>query len=187
MRLASPLVDFFAARGPTRHSTPSRFGLSIVIVFALAACTSGSTASSTTIPSTGVSASSVASAVRTDAPSVGPKVLQTDTAWGRIWDGLPSGFPLYPGATPDQAAAGGPASAVFVVTGHGAKDVAAFLQTKLQKTGFTAVGSSEPLEDGSVVLDMTGAPHGCMLQVTVKPTGALTSVTVLYGAACPQG
>ena len=67
------------------------------------------------------------------------------------------------------------------------RTVAAYLQTELQKAGYTAVGSSEPLEDGSVVLDMTGSPKGCALQVTAKPTGGLTTVTILYGAACPLG
>ena len=62
-----------------------------------------------------------------------------------------------------------------------------FLQTELQKAGYTAIGSTEPLEDGSVVLDMTGTPDGCALQVTSTPTGSLTTITILYGAACPIG
>ena len=164
-----------------------RLGLLSGLIIVIAAC--GSSAGSGVPAATATKAppSVTGSIPNPTAPSSGPKTLQTDTAWGRIWDGLPSGFPIYPGATPDEEASGGPASAVFVVEGKGAKDVAAFLQTELHKAGYTAVGSSEPFEDGSVVLDMTGSPDGCMLQVTIKPTGGLTSVTVLYGASCPLG
>jgi hypothetical protein len=162
-----------------------RIGPVIGLILIVAAC-GPSTGSGTPVATATKAPPSVTGSIpNPTAPSSGPKTLQTDTAWGRIWDGLPSGFPSYPGATPDEEASGGPASAVFVVEGHSAKDVAAFLRTELQKAGYTAVGSTEPLEDGSVVLDMTGSPDGCMLQVTVKPTGGLISVTVLYGAACP--
>ena len=160
---------------------------SIVLVVALAACSGGSGASTTASPSPAAAAATPPGAVQTTAPSSGPKVLQTQTAWGRIWDGLPSGFPIYPGATPDDAAGGGAASAVFAVEGNAAKDVSTFLLSELQKAGYTSVGSSQPLEDGSVVLDMTGSPAGCMVQVAVKPTGGTTSVTILYGATCPIG
>jgi hypothetical protein len=164
-----------------------RCGLTIAMAVGLAACGStGSTASPTAQSSGTAGSSSVPSAISTVAPISGPKTLQSDTDWGRIWDGLPSGFPTYPGATPDEAAAG-PASAVVVVKDTDAKTVASFLQTELQKAGFTTAGSPEPLEDGSVVLDMTGSPKGCALQVTAKPTGSLTTLTILYGAACPLG
>ena len=76
---------------------------------------------------------------------------------------------------------------MLVVEGIGPKDISTFLQTELEKAGYTAVGSTEPLEDGSVVLDMTGTPDGCALQVTSTPTGGLTTITILYGAACPIG
>ncbi len=164
-----------------------RLVLSIALVVALAGCGSSSGSGAPTAAATKPPPSVTGPISDPSAPSSGPKTLQTDTAWGRIWDGLPSGFPTYPGATTDEEASGGPASAVFVVEGKGAKDVAAFLHAELQKAGYTSVGSSEPLEDGSVVLDMTGSPNGCMLQVTVAPTGGLTSITVLYGATCPIG
>ena len=61
---------------------------------------------------------------------------------------------------------------MFVVEGHDAKEIAPFLQTALEKAGYTAIGSSDPLEDGSVVLDMTGTPDGCVLQVTVTRPAA---------------
>lgn len=164
-----------------------RLGLSVVLLVALAACGSSTGSGAPVATATKAPPSVTGSAPNPTAPSSGPKTLQSDTAWGRIWDDLPSGFPTYPGATPDEEASGGPASAVFVVEGHGAKDVATFLRTELEKAGFTAVGSSDPLEDGSVVLDMTGAPNGCMVQITITPTGGLTSIAVLYGASCPLG
>ena len=60
---------------------------------------------------------------------------------------------------------------MFVVEGVDAKAVATVLQTQLQKAGYTTIGSLDPLEDGSVVLEMTGTPEGCMVQATATPTG----------------
>jgi hypothetical protein len=57
----------------------------------------------------------------------------------------------------------------------------------LKRAGWTTVELSEPLEDGSVTLDMTGNTADCKLRVTGKPNGSLTTMTVLYGAACPNG
>jgi hypothetical protein len=109
---------------------------------------------------------------------------QTDTDWGRIWDDLPAGFPTIPGATMSGEAASAPATATFVVNGDAAKAIATTLQARLQAAGFKTVGLSGPLEDRGYVLDMTGSPAGCMLQVRAAPTGSLTTVTILYGAAC---
>jgi hypothetical protein len=160
-------------------------GLCIVLVGVLAACVaSGPTVSATprAVPSV---TGSIPNSTGSSAPDSGPKVGQTDTAWGRIWDGLPSGFPPVPDATPDENAAGDPASAVLVIEGGNAAGVSTFLQTQLRNAGYTTVGSPEPLEDGSVVLDMTGHGADCKIQVTVTPTGGLTTVRILYGAACP--
>jgi len=165
-----------------------RFALSIATVFLLTACTSaGSTASpaATTSATPPAAPSTAASIAPSSDPRSSPDIGQTDTRWGRIWDSLPSGFPTYPGATPDESAGGGPASAVLVIQGLDAKGVASLLQTLLEKAGYTTVGISGPLEDGSYVLDMSGQQEGCMLQVTAKPIGGLTTVTILYGAACP--
>ena len=81
-------------------------------------------------------------------------------------------------------AASAPATATFVVNGDAAKAIATTLQARLQAAGFKTVGLSGPLEDRGYVLDMTGSPAGCMLQVRAAPTGSLTTVTILYGAAC---
>jgi hypothetical protein len=113
-------------------------------------------------------------------------VGQTDTEWGRIWDTLPSGFPTYPGSTPGEETATGPASANLVVDGIDSKGIATLLQTLLTQAGYTTNGLSGPLEDGGYVLDMTGSPPGCKIQVTASPTGSLTTITILYGAACPH-
>ena len=37
------------------------------------------------------------------------------------------------------------------------------------------------------MLEMTGKPDGCALQVNATPTGGLTTVRILYGADCPYG
>jgi hypothetical protein len=161
--------------------------LALVMVLALAAC-------STTAPSSaGASAGSGASSA-TREPSTPASVLpsaggtssaQTDTEWGRIWDRLPADFPTYPGATPAEETATGPASADLVVTSGDARTIATTMQAALTAAGYATTGLSGPLEDGSFTLDMTGPPAGCKVEVRVTPTGGLTSVKILYGAACP--
>lgn len=111
---------------------------------------------------------------------------QTDTDWGRIWDTLPTGFPSVPGATQADEGATGPASANLAVPGTDAKAVATALQAALTQAGLMSVGLQGPLENGGYVLDMTGSPAGCRVQVTATPTGSLTTVVILYGAGCPH-
>ena len=159
--------------------------LIVIATFAVAACGAGTPSGSprsmpTAAPSAGAS-SAAASAATGDGSDAG----QTDTEWGRIWDTLPPGFPTYPGGTPDDSAGGDPASAVIVIDGLDAKDAATFLETLLKKAGFTTVGSLDPLEDGSVVLEMTGATEGCRIRATAAPTGGVTTVRILYGSDCP--
>lgn len=159
-------------------------GLSVVFVFALAACGPGGAATPSVTAATAVATPIV---TPSSAPSGGAKVSQSNAEWGRIWDGLPAGFPSIPGATPDENASGGPASAVFVVQDGDAKVITTSLQTALKSAGYATVGSMDPLEDGSVVLEMTGKPDGCAVQATATPTGGLTTVRILYGAGCPFG
>lgn len=111
---------------------------------------------------------------------------QTDTAWGRIWDSLPTGFPAYQGSTPAEEAATGPASAVLAIRGVEAKTVAGWMQSKLELASYSTEALSGPLEDGSFVLDSTGPEPGCRVQVSIAPLGGLITVTVLYGASCPK-
>ena len=155
----------------------------IVAALALAAC--GSTASSSPTDPTIRPARSTgpsAAPAQSGAPSAG----QTDTDWGRIWDTLPASFPAIPGARPSEEAASGPASATLVIEGDVARLVARALVTQLAKDGFPTGGLGTPLEDGSYTLEATGSAPGCKVQLTVKPMGGETFVTILYGAACPH-
>jgi len=106
----------------------------------------------------------------------------TATEWGRIWDALPPSFPVHPGAEPIESTTG-PASATLTVPAKvGA--AAAWWQPALERAGYSTVAVSGPLEDGSIVIDSTGGGD-CRVQVTITPTGAMTTATILYGAACP--
>ena len=114
-----------------------------------------------------------------------PQAGQTDTDWGRIWDTLPASFPIYPGATPAEQTETGPVSAAFALQGIEPKAVATWMQTQMKLVGYTTEALTGPLEDGSFVLDSTGMA-GCRVEVAVAPLGSLTTVTVRYGAACPN-
>ena len=163
-----------------------RFVLALVAV-ALVITACGSTASSdpsssAVRPAPSSAGASAASPAQSGAAAAG----QTDTEWGRIWDTLPSDFPVIPGARPSEEAATGPASATLVVEGNVARLVATALVDLLAKNGFPTAGLGTPLEDGSYTLDATGSAPGCKVQATVKPMGGETFVTILYGAACPH-
>jgi hypothetical protein len=114
-----------------------------------------------------------------------PPVTQTDTAWGRIWDGLPAGFPVYPGAVESEEAGGGePVSATFSVADATPDEIATALQSQLELATFSTEALSGPLEDGGFVIDSVG-DGGCRIETTVTPAGGLTLITVRYGADCP--
>lgn len=160
-------------------------GLVATLAIALAACSSaGSPASPSPSSPPAITATPTTS---TAASNAGSATSQSDTDWGRIWDSLPPGFPTIPGSTPSEEAASGPASATFTVSGGSANAIATALQTQLTAAGYTTVALGGPLEDGTYTLDMTGQPAGCMLQVRASPLGGVTTVTILYGAACPHG
>jgi hypothetical protein len=110
---------------------------------------------------------------------------QTDTDWGRIWDAIPRDFPVYTGAVPSDEIATGPVSATFALDGAEPGPVAAWMQQALERASFSTEGLNGPLEDGSFVLDSTGA-DGCRIQIAVAPLGSVTTITVRYGAACPS-
>lgn len=106
----------------------------------------------------------------------------TDTAFGRIWDGLPSWFPKLPGQKPADIGAG-PTSGSFAAN----IDVAAavrLVETGLAANGFT-VDAGSPLEDGTVVLNASGAREGCAAEVRFTPMSGTVVMSVLYGADCP--
>jgi hypothetical protein len=162
--------------------------LSLIASFMLAACGSGT---STAAPSVTATRSTLAANATpgpvTSSPSdTAAAVGQTDTDWGRIWDTLPAEFPKYPGATPAEEAATGAASATWVVNGNLAKAVIASMRTSLEAAGFSTTEAFGPLEDGAYAIDLRGATDACRVNVTAYPQGSLTTVTILYGAACPH-
>lgn len=110
---------------------------------------------------------------------------QTDTAWGRIWDAVPAGFPRFPGSTPADDTGGDPVSARYAVDGGNTKEIASWYQRTLEAATFSTESLSGPLEDGSYVLDSVGNGT-CRLQVAIGPLGGMTFVTIRYGAACPN-
>lgn len=145
-----------------------------------AASSSAAASSPAGTTSPGAASSPAAASSSASSGTVG----QTDTDWGRIWDTVPSGFPMYAGATRSDEAQAGPSSGVYVIPGHDARAVATWYADALRGASFTVDGNPAPLENGGFVVDASGAPAGCRLELSVAPLGDLTSVTVLYGAAC---
>lgn len=164
----------------------------LTIAIVVAACGS-------TPPSPSPSASATGTAVPAPPSEVGespkpttsevtapPAEGQTDTSWGRIWDTLPSGFPNYPSATLSDEAATGPASAVYVIEGVEPVKIATWFQEAFKIAAYSTDALSGPMEDGSYILDSSGEDPRCRLSVTIAPLGGTTSLTVMYGAACPH-
>jgi len=152
----------------------------LLAALVLAACGSGGTSPSTVPATPATSAEPDASAEPTGAPAAG----QTDTAWGRIWDAVPAGFPRFPGATPADDATGEPASARVSVEGGDPLAIAQWMQDALETATFSTEAMNGPGEDGGYVIDSAG-DGDCRMQTRIAPLGDRTFVTVLYGAACP--
>lgn len=161
-----------------------RVGPLVVLALVVVGC-GGSQGSASAVPTGTASLAPAVTAPAATGPSVTPATGQTDTDWGRIWDTLPASFPVYPGATPAEEAETGPVSATFALEGPDAKTIATWMQTELERAAFSTEALTGPFEDGSFVLESTGA-SGCRVEVAVAPLGGLTTVTVRYGAACPS-
>jgi hypothetical protein len=164
-------------------------GLSAATLLAACAVAPSSAPGGSTPPASPAAAATASSAASTSTPPASTPLpsasvpTQTDTAWGRIWDGLPAAFPRYPGASPASGARE-PVSAELTVAADVATVVAG-LRGALEAAGYTTVSQSGPLEDGSLTLESAGAAAGCRVRTTVGPLGGLTHITVLFGAACP--
>ncbi len=150
----------------------------------LAACTSISDPSPTASPAE-VTASPGPSAVPTDVGVTQEPTTpsQSETAFGTIWDDLPESFPEFPGASHTETGEG-PASAILDAGDAKPAEVAGYYQDALGRAGFAVTGSG-PFEDGSYEIEATAPPAGCATRITIAPLGAVTLVTILYGAACP--
>jgi hypothetical protein len=107
---------------------------------------------------------------------------QTDTEWGRIWDAVPSTFPVIRGAVPATDSGEGATSALLALQAPDPMVIAAFYRDALQGMGMS-VSVDGPLEDGSVTV--SGTDRGaCAVQVSVRPAGSTNLISVLYGAGC---
>lgn len=153
-----------------------------VVALSLAACgpTGGTAAPPSGADPTPLISTSPIEPGTSDTPPAG----QTDTEWGRIWDGVPVGFPTYPGSTIADDASADPASARYAIIGGDPAEIASVLQSELETATYSTEALSGPLEDGSYVLDSVGEGE-CRIRTTIAPLGRLTFVSVNYGAACP--
>jgi hypothetical protein len=95
---------------------------------------------------------------------------------------VPASFPRVEASTPADSITG-PVSAAFVVDAQAA-DVTGTMNRLLDSAGYST-DQSGPLEDGSFVLDSTGASAGCRVQTTLAPQAGATLMTILFGAGCP--
>jgi hypothetical protein len=139
----------------------------------------GTPGAATTEPS---DASAGPPAGETSASAAPADLTQTDTDWGRIWDAIPAGFPVYPAAV--ETDFDEPVSAAFTSGDTDAQEIATWLQQQLELATYSTEALSGPLEDGSFVIDSVG-DAGCRIETTVIPTGELMTITVRYGADCP--
>jgi hypothetical protein len=182
--------------GHDMRSVRRRPALSLLAALAIVVTACGTSPASPTAP--GGTASPVTSQTPTETPvtptevpggASGPAeptpVGRTETEWGTILDAVPDSFPVYPGARP-AGPVDAPVSTAYVADAAvGA--IATWYQGALAALGFDTSGLSQPLEDGSRVLDVLGDLPECRLQLTFRPAGGSTMITVLYAAGCAGG
>ncbi len=193
-----------AIHRPGRRSHSGRhgpIGTGPTLVIGLALAIAGCGTSTTTVPPGGSAGTSTppvaASPGDSKAPpaptavpggvsiSPGPvasRIPTSQTDWGAILDALPQGFPVYPDADVAEPPPE-PVSAAFE-TADGVDQVATWYRDALTDAGFSTVDLSDPLEDGSRVLDSATDLPECRVQLTFRPLGGSTMIVVLYGAGC---
>lgn len=162
---------------PMTDSRPPRPIPALVLLFATVACNPAPPPSN---PSTASAPPAPPSATPASTPAAG----QTDTDWGRIWDSIPGGFPVYPGAAPAEDMTTDVVSASYAVSGADPQAIVDVMQERLEGASFVTDGRNGPLEDRSFVLDSSSA-DGCRIQVRAVPMGGIVNLTVRYGAGCP--
>jgi hypothetical protein len=164
---------------------PSVIPLTLVVL--LGACGSADQSATSSPSGAPTGAPGPTASGEASAPASSPAAgTQTDTAWGRIWDDVPPGFPTFPGSTIADDSSPEPVSATYSVANDDTAVIATWMQAALENASFRTEALSGPFEDGSFVLDSVGRGD-CRVQVLVVPMGGLTFVTVRYGAACPAG
>ena len=197
---------------PRGYDASMRSVARLVVALALAALVTACTAS----PGASTAGSPTASAAHTAAPSAPAKtpkpsaarstsptdspsasapdasqpasspVGTTQTPWGRILDTVPAEVPVFPGATVADPPSGGAVSGAWT-TQAPVSEVASWYHDALLAANWAKVDDGGALEDGSHVLDVQGDLPECKTQVTVKPLGGSTMITVLFGAGCVGG
>ena len=123
-----------------------------------------------------------ASATPDDSHGGGP-TMETD--WGTILVNLPEGFPRYPGAAGTDPI-DGPATHAFEAVAP-VDEVAEWYAATFEELGWSHIDLGTPLEDGTQVLDLASDLPECRVQLTFRPLGGSTMITLLYGAGCAGG
>lgn len=132
-------------------------------------------------PSAAASARASGGATIAPAPSTG-KIGTTRTAWGTILDAVPDTFPVFPDAAIADPLPGAVSGAW--ITKATVDEVATWYHDAVLAAAFASADLGSALEDGSRVLDVQGDLPECKVQVTVRPAGGSTMISVLYGAGC---
>ena len=102
--------------------------------------------------------------------------------FGAIWDAVPPSFPKLPGAIPADESK--PASGLYASIIGDAPTATDTMTRALRAKGWT-VDAGSPLEDGTIVLEATGAPAGCKAEIRFTPVSGSLIMEVLVGASCP--
>ncbi|MEW6226148.1 MAG: hypothetical protein AB1627_16100 [Chloroflexota bacterium] len=183
----------------------SRPGLAaaLVVVLSLALAVAACGGSAASPGPTGAPASAPTAAASPEAPMTAPEPTEvpggasvtpdplpddtstTETEWGTILDAVPATFPVLPGAEPVESP-DEPVSGAWI-SGTSVDEAAAWYRGELEALGLSTLGLSDPLEDGSRVLDTVADIPECRIQTTFRPAGESTMITVLYAAGCAGG